>query len=227
MASIVRICFAFILIAPVGLTVSGCNDSSSAANTQSSPTDSGSPADSAATSTALEISGQPSTVAVANAEYSFRPAASGVAGETLTFSVQNAPAWATFDPATGTLSGTPSSADVGTYSHVSIGVSDGTASAELAAFSITVTAEGTQPVTISWAVPTTNTNGTRSTNLAGYHIYYGASAETLDRVVTVYSADVTAHVFNNLASGTWYFAVTAFNEEKVESDLSAVAKLTL
>jgi hypothetical protein len=221
MASIVRICFAFILIAPAALTVSGCNDNSSTANTQTSPSES------PATSGALAISGQPATTAVANTEYTFRPAASGAAGETLSFSVQNAPAWTTFDPATGTLSGTPSSADVGTYPHVSIRVGDGTASAELAAFAITVTAEGMQPVTISWVVPTTNTNGTRSTNLAGYHIYYGASAETLDRVVTVYSADVTAHVFKNLASGTWYFAVTAFNEEKVESELSAVAKLTL
>jgi len=221
MASIVRICCAFILIAPSGLIVSGCNDNSSAANTQNSPTDS------AGTSAALAISGQPATVAVADAEYSFRPAATAAAGETLTFTVQNAPAWATFDSATGLLSGTPSTADVGTYSHVSIGVSDGTASAELAAFSITVTAAGTEPVTLSWAVPTTNTNGTSNTDLAGYHIYYGASGEALNRVVAVDSAHITSYVFNNLASGTWYFAVTAFNQEKVESDLSAVVKLTL
>jgi Putative Ig domain len=221
MASIVRICFAFILIAPAALTVSGCNDSSSAANTQSSPTDS------AATSAALAISGEPPTVAVADAEYSFRPAATGAAGETLTFSVQNAPAWATFDPATGTLSGMPSAADVGTYSHVSIGVSDGMGSAELASFSITVTATGTQPVTLSWAVPTTNTNGTSNTDLAGYHIYYGASAAALNRVIAVDSAGVTSYVFNNLASGTWYFAVAAINQEKIESALSAVGKVTL
>jgi len=220
MASILRIGFAFIFMASTGL-MSGCGDDSSTANTQAAP------ANSAATSTALAISGHPATVAAVDAEYSFQPAPTGAEGGTLTFTVQNAPAWASFNAATGMLSGTPSSKDVGSYPHISIGVTDGEASAELAAFSITVSATGTAPVTLSWAAPTTNTNGSTNTDLTGFHIYYGASAEALNRVMTVDSAAVTSYVFNNLASGTWYFAVTAINQEKIESALSAVVKLTL
>lgn len=226
MSSIVRIFFVFILISPAGLTLGGCEGGSSG-NTQVSPTANGTTTNGSATSAALAISGKPATVAAVDAEYSFRPATTGATGETVTFTVQNAPAWAAFDPLTGTLSGTPSAADVGTYPHVSIGVSDGAASAELAEFSITVSATGTDPVTVSWTVPTTNTNGTTNTDLAGYHIYYGASAEALNRVAAVDSASITTYVFNNLASGTWYFAVSAVNQDKIESGLSAVVKLTI
>jgi hypothetical protein len=86
------------------------------------------------------ISGQPPTsVRVGNA-YSFTPTASDPDGDNLTFSVSNRPAWLTFNAASGTLTGTPSAANVGTYPGIIISVSDGTASASLPAFSIQVTA---------------------------------------------------------------------------------------
>ena len=66
-------------------------------------------------------------------------------GKTLTFSIQNRPSWATFNTSTGALSGTPSSAQTGTYSNILISVSDGTASASLPAFSIVVSAPPAPP----------------------------------------------------------------------------------
>ena len=102
------------------------------------------------------ISGEPPTsVRVGNA-YSFTPTASDPDGDTLTFSVSNRPAWLTFNAATGTLTGTPSAANVGTYPGLIIRVSDGTASASLPAFSIQVTAA----LTISGTPPTSVAAGT-------------------------------------------------------------------
>ena len=57
--------------------------------------------------------------------YNFQPKASDPDGNTLTFSIQNKPSWLVFNTTTGKLSGTPSSADVGTYSNIVISVSDG------------------------------------------------------------------------------------------------------
>src|SRR5690606_22440072 len=61
-----------------------------------------------------------------------------VEGDSLTVSAVNLPAWLTLDPATGALSGTPLDMHVGTYSGIVLSVTDGQASAALAAFEIRV-----------------------------------------------------------------------------------------
>ena len=85
------------------------------------------------------ISGTPSTSVAAGSAYSFQPSATDAAGKTLTYSITNKPAWASFNAATGALTGTPQASNAGSYSGIGISVSDGTATASLAAFSITVT----------------------------------------------------------------------------------------
>ncbi|GBC59362.1 hypothetical protein DENIS_0301 [Desulfonema ishimotonii] len=61
-----------------------------------------------------EISGTPSdSVTVGVAYKIFTPEASDPDGDSFSFSIVNKPDWAEFDPETGTLSGTPSSEDVG------------------------------------------------------------------------------------------------------------------
>ncbi len=93
------------------------------------------------------IGGDPVTTIEAGRLYSFAPTASDPDGDTLTFNVTNAPSWATFDTATGTLSGMPSEAYVGTYENIVIAVSDGRGgSASLPAFSIAVTSTNVDPV---------------------------------------------------------------------------------
>lgn len=85
------------------------------------------------------ISGTPVTTVVAASTYSFQPTAYDADGNALTFSIANKPAWATFSGTTGLLRGTPSGSDAGTYSSISIKVSDGKRVATLPSFSITVT----------------------------------------------------------------------------------------
>ncbi len=59
-------------------------------------------------------------------------------GRILVFSISGKPAWATFDPSTGTLSGTPRYTDIGTVSNIVINVSDGLRSDSTGRFSIEV-----------------------------------------------------------------------------------------
>ena len=87
--------------------------------------------------------------------YTFTPKASDPNGQTLTFSIQNMPSWASFSSTTGTLSGTPSAQQVGTYGNIIISVSDGQLSAALAPFAIKVVAA----LTISGSPPTSVTSG--------------------------------------------------------------------
>jgi hypothetical protein len=160
------------------------------------------------------IGGNPPTAAQAGTIYSFTPTASDANGKTLSFSVQNKPSWASFSIATGGLSGTPGTAAVGTDSNIVITVSDGTTSAALAAFSITVAAAPTPPqtqstATLKWAAPTTNTNGTLITNLAGYLISYGMSASSLSQTVNITNPATLSYTVQNLGQGTWYFAVSS------------------
>ena len=84
------------------------------------------------------ISGSPANSVTVGNSYSFTPAASDADGDALTFSVSNLPAWAAFNAANGTLSGTPAAGEAGVYGNILISVSDGTDSASLAPFSITV-----------------------------------------------------------------------------------------
>jgi hypothetical protein len=177
------------------------------------------------------ISGTPATSVTAGSTYSFTPTTGNPGGRTLTFSVQNKPAWAAFNTATGMLSGTPVAANVGSYSGIVLSVSDGTSSAALPAFAIAVNAASTGTTTgsatLSWTAPTQNIDGTPLTNLAGYHIYYGTSAGSLSKVVTIASPTATSYTIGNLTSATWYFGVTAYSSTGEESAVSNVGSKTI
>jgi hypothetical protein len=105
------------------------------------------------------ISGSPATAVTAGSLYSFQPTASDPRGLPLSFSVQNKPAWASFSIASGQLSGTPASSQAGTYSGIVISTSDGSASAALAAFNITVSTPAATAPTISGSPASTLTLG--------------------------------------------------------------------
>jgi hypothetical protein len=109
------------------------------------------------------ISGSPPTQVTAGSTYDFVPTASDPAGNPLTFAAQNLPSWARFDSSSGELSGTPTAANVGSYSNIVISVSDSTLSASLPAFTINVSAAGNGPPTISGSPPAWAVVGTTYT----------------------------------------------------------------
>ena len=76
----------------------------------------------------------------------------------------------------------------------------------------------TGSVALAWDAPTTNVDGTPITALAGFKIYYGTVPGTYTNVVDVGHA--TNYAINNLAVGTYYFSVTAYDAVGSESAFS-------
>jgi len=183
---------------------------------------------SAASNRAPSISGQPQTSATVDTYYSFAPTAYDADGDKLTFSITNKPSWAGFNSGTGRITGTPNAGDAGTYNNIVIRVSDGKASDSMSAFSITVAPAGqtNSSVTVSWARPTKNTDGSPLDDLAGYRLYYGKASGNYSQSLSIPNAAVTSAVVEKLAAARWYFAVRAYKKNGIESDYSAeVSKL--
>jgi hypothetical protein len=166
------------------------------------------------------ISGNPPTTVSVGANYSFTPGASDADGDTLTFSIQNAPSWAAFNTNTGQLSGQPAAANIGVFENILITVSDGQDSASLSPFSIFVEQVGTVSATLSWTPPTQNEDGTALTDLAGYKLYWGTTPGIYTDSVTINNPGLSSYVVENLQPGTYEFVATAFNDVGVESAYS-------
>lgn len=178
---------------------------------------------------AIQLSGTPPASVVVGGAYQFQPTVVTTGGSA-TFSATGLPAWASVDPGTGEISGTPGSGDVGTSGAILLIAVDGSATASLPAFTITVTpptTASTGSASLSWTAPTSNTNGTPITDLAGYHIYYGTTAGSLDTFIDVPGGATTEYEISNLASGTYYFTVTAYNSLGLESAASNQASKTI
>ncbi len=173
------------------------------------------------------ISGSPPTAVNVGMPYSFTPAASDPAGNALTFNIQNKPVWASFNPANGALTGTPAAANAGTYTNIVIGVSDGSASASLPAFTITVNQVSNGTATLDWTPVTQDTNGAVLTDLAGYKLHYGTSPTAMNTIVVLSNPSLTTYLVTNLSPGTWYFGVTAYASDGSESALSNAGSKTV
>ena len=119
---------------------------------------------SSATNQPPTISGTPRTSVVQDRTYSFTPTAADTDNDPLIFGIDAKPAWATFDTATGQISGTPGSADVGPYPHIVVWVSDGKSQTLLPAFDLTVAGpDANRPPSVSGAPTTSVVAGTAYT----------------------------------------------------------------
>jgi hypothetical protein len=187
------------------------------------------------------LSGTPISSVIAAHSYLFQPTANNVSGK-LTYLIVGKPVWATFDATTGRLSGTPQTGNVGTSGSISIWATDGSSSAYLPPFSITVlagtnTTTSTPPVvvtpaktgaaTLSWQPPTQTTGGAVLTNLAGYRIYFGTTPANLQQAVVLANPGLTRYVVGGLTGSTWYFQMTAYDRNGMESPPTSVERFTL
>ena len=179
------------------------------------------------TNSAPTISGNPATAVNIGDVYSFTPTASDADGDSLTFSIANMPGWASFDAATGELSGQPTLGNIGTYSNISISVSDGTASASLSSFVISVNQMGNLSTTLSWTAPTQNEDGSALEDLAGYKIYWGTTSGVYTNSATIDTIGTTTYVVENLSPGTYEFVATAYNASGAASRYSSPATKVL
>ena len=179
------------------------------------------PAATAAANRAPALAGIASEYARVGETYVFQPMASDPDGDAISFSATNLPPWASLDPTSGRLSGTPGPNDEGIYESITIVVADAARRTESAPFSITVFTElaseaATGVASLRWELPPSKMDGSPLDDLAGYRIKYGRNAEDLDQSVLVDDPMATAYEFTSLQSGIWYFAVVAVNASGLE-----------
>jgi hypothetical protein len=206
-----------VLIGLVGATLAGCKwDSTRTATTGGNSGGTVVPPPSGTSNRAPIIAGTPVTTAKISIPYSFQPTARDADGTKLIFSIQGKPDWAAFDTSTGRLEGTPPAGSNGTYSGIQISVSDGTTTAALSPFSISVVDPVIGSAELSWQPPTLNEDGTVLEDLSGYVIRYGKTIGALDQSVRITNPGTTMYVLENLVEGTWYFALSSVNSMGVE-----------
>jgi hypothetical protein len=172
------------------------------------------------------IGGSPDTQVMESTAYSFEPNAQDADGDALTFSIQNLPSWASFDEATGAMTGTPGPGDVGLYANIRISVSDGEASTNLAAFSVQVVSTAAGSAMLSWTAPTENTDGSALTDLSGFKIYWGTAPGNYPNSVEL-DIGTMSYVVEQLTPDTYYFVATALDSEGHESAFSNMASKTV
>jgi hypothetical protein len=141
-----------------------------------------------------------------------------------TQNLTNAMTWSSSSTSVATISNAAGSIGLATASAAGTTTISAASGSVSGTASLTVTASGS--ATLSWNVPTTNTDGTPFADLSYFKIYYGTQSGSYTTTVNLGTA--TNYVVNNLASGsTYYFAVTAVNSSGVESSYSNEANKTI
>ena len=166
------------------------------------------------------IGGNPAGAITVGHIYTFVPAASDPDGDALSFSVTNLPSWASFDASTGELSGQPTLADEGTFSGITISVTDGLQSVAMGPYSIQVTQSSLGSATLTLQAPSTNTDGTPFTDLASYKLYFGTMRGSYPNQIFIDNPGISDYMVENLAPATYYFVATAINSAGMESSFS-------
>ena len=186
------------------------------------------------------------------AMFDYQPAVQDPDRDTLQFKVDNLPTWASVDPTSGHISGTPGPHDAGLYESISITVADATHKVVTAPFSIVVnpamnpavdvdpeitadsaiTADpapepGTGVASLQWEMPPSKVSGEPLDDLAGYRILYGHSSSDLDRSVMIPDPAITSYQFTTLTPGTWYFAVVAVSSNGLEGPPTTFASKSI
>jgi hypothetical protein len=78
---------------------------------------------------------------------------------------------------------------------------------------------GQDSIQFTWTPPTTNTDGSPLTDLAGYHVYYGTTPTmSVNQVKDIPQPGASSTVLGpGLAPGTWYVVLDSYNVAKVPS----------
>jgi hypothetical protein len=75
--------------------------------------------------------------------------------------------------------------------------------------------------TLSWAIPTRNTDGSPIHDLAGYYVYYGDNPKIMTHAVQLTNPAWAVYVVRNLSPGPHYFRVAAYSASGAQSGLTA------
>lgn len=103
---------------------------------------------------------------------------------------------------------------------ITVTVTDGAGATHSDSIVINRESEGTGSTTLSWEAPTERTDGTALTDLAGFRIHYGRMSGVYDYQIDLNTPGLLTYVIEDLVPGEWYFAVTAYDANGLESDFS-------
>lgn len=148
----------------------------------------------------------------------------------LNFRVVSSPDHGVLSGAAPNLTYTPDSSYTGedSFAYVS---NDGELDSLPATVSISIVAiEVTNnTATLNWTAPTARTDNSSLSlsELGGYKIYSGSSENNLTLLATISDNSITEYTVTNLENGVHYFAVSAFDVDEMESDLSDVGNKTI
>lgn len=88
------------------------------------------------------------------------------------------------------------------------------------------TGTGTGTATLTWTPPTTYTDGSVISALGG-HIIYMNDGHGFVKLLTLTNPGLSTYVVENLEPGTYWFVVTAFDVDGVESSFSNEGSVTI
>ena len=82
---------------------------------------------------------------------------------------------------------------------------------------------------LSWVAPVTRDDGTSLSmaEIAGYKIYMGSNTTDLTLIADITDSYIMEYEVTSLDSGTYYFAVSAYDVDSTESDISNVVSKTI
>lgn len=82
--------------------------------------------------------------------------------------------------------------------------------------------------TLSWSAPDKNNDGSTLNDLTEYKIHYGEQVNNLNESVKINDINITSYVIENLNSNTtYYFSITAVNNQNTESAYSNIVSKTI
>ncbi len=84
-------------------------------------------------------------------------------------------------------------------------------------------------VNLSWTAPSTREDGGSLdiSELEGYRVYYGTDSSNLIPLVDLNDSSITTHSITDLNTGTYFFAVTAYDYAGLESGFSEIVSKEL
>lgn len=106
-------------------------------------------------------------------------------------------------------------------------VCTGTGGSTSRSMTVTIEASSSRSVEVSWNPPSTRADGSPLNNLAGFKVHYGTASGSYTQSITVDSPDITSYQIADLTNGSYYFAVTAYDADNMESDYSMEVTATL
>jgi hypothetical protein len=165
------------------------------------------------------IQGSPPTTASVGQDYFFIPTASDANGDKLAFGIGGKPRWASFDKRTGRLYGRPGSRDIGQSRVISIAVSDGSLTANLPSFTITVSAQSATNATVN-AAPTISGSPPTSVTAGSFYYFQPTAADPEGGALTF-------SMLNKPAWGTFDTVTGRLQGTPVATDAGTYANVTV